>query len=59
MNKKQEKKSHFIPSPFPLVTEYENKFVEEFNNNLAGAVSEVLKYMAKSTAFAVKNIDKK
>lgn len=46
--------SHFIPSPYPTVTSYENEFVKEFNNNLSGAVAEVLKYMAKATASAIK-----
>ena len=52
--KKQTKDSHFIPSPFPAVTEYENTFVKEWNKNTAEAVAEVLKYMAKSTASAIK-----
>lgn len=50
----KKKDSHFIPSPFPVVTEYENEFVKKYNKNLAGAVAEVLKYMAKVTASAVK-----
>ena len=45
--------SHFIPSPYPTVTSYENEFVKEFNNNLSGAVAEVLKYIAKATASAI------
>lgn len=48
------KNGHFIPSPFPAVTTYENEFVKVWNNNTAEAVAEVLKYMAKATAFAVK-----
>lgn len=54
MAKKETKNSHFIPSPFPVVTEYENTFVKEWNKNTAEAVAEVLKYMAKSTASAIK-----
>ena len=42
MAKKQTKESHFIPSPFPAVTEYENTFVKEWNKNTAEAVAEVL-----------------
>lgn len=53
------KDSHFIPSKFSTVTEYENKFVSVFNDNLSGAVAEVLKYIAKATASAVKtNVNK-
>ena len=52
--KKQTKNSHFIPSPFPAVTEYENTFVKEWNKNTAEAVAEVLKYMAQETASAIK-----
>lgn len=48
------KDSHFIPSPFPVVTDYENEFVREFNRNMAGAVAEVLKYIAKATASVAK-----
>ena len=29
MSKKQTKESHFIPSEFNVVTEYENKFISE------------------------------
>nr|DAP89610.1 MAG TPA: hypothetical protein [Caudoviricetes sp.] len=56
MNNKKEvvKNNHFIPSPFPAVTAYENEFVKVWNNNTAEAVAEVLKYMAKATAFAIK-----
>lgn len=48
------KHKHFIPSPFPAVTEYENTFVKEWNKNTAEAVAEVLKYMAQATASAIK-----
>lgn len=54
MVKKETKNSHFIPSPFPAVTEYENTFVKEWNKNTAEAVAEVLKYMAQATASAIK-----
>ncbi len=54
MAKKQTKESHFIPSPFPAVTEYENTFVKEWNKNTANAVAEVLKYIAQATASAIK-----
>jgi len=59
MSKKQTKDSHFIPSPFPAVTEYENTFVKEWNDNTAGAVAEVLKYLAKATASVIKDNEKK
>lgn len=60
MAKKETKHSHFIPSPFPAVTEYENTFVKEWNKNTANAVAEVLKYMAQATASAIKeNKEKK
>lgn len=54
MAKKETKHSHFTPSPFPAVTEYENTFVKEWNKNTAEAVAEVLKYMAQATASAIK-----
>lgn len=54
MAKKQTKDSHFIPSPFPAVTEYEDTFVRVWNENTANAVAEVLKYMAQATASAIK-----
>lgn len=59
MAKKEQKHSHFIPSPYPAVTEYENTFVKEWNNNTAEAVAEVLKYIAQATAFAIKERRKK
>lgn len=46
---------HFLPSPFPVVTAYENRFIKEFNNNIADAVAEVLKYVARATATEIKN----
>lgn len=59
MGKKEQKHSHFIPSPYPAVTEYENAFVKEWNNNTAEAVAEVLKYVAQATASAIKERRKK
>jgi len=59
MSKKQTKDNHSIPSPFSVVTEYENTFVKEWNNNTAGAVTEVLKYLAKETASVIKDNEKK
>lgn len=53
------KNGHFIPSPFPAVTAYEDEFVKVWNNNTAEAVAEVLKYMAKATASAVKETEVK
>lgn len=47
---------NFLPSPFPVVTAYENLFIKEFNKNIAGAVAEVLKYIARATAAEIKNI---
>lgn len=52
--KKHQKDSHFIPSSLPAVTQYENEFVAEWNKNTAEAVGELLKYLAKITASAVK-----
>lgn len=48
---------NFISSPFKTVTEYEDEFVISFNNNLSEAVTEMLKYIAKVTASAVKNTE--
>lgn len=59
MGKKEHKHSHFIPSPYPAVTEYENAFVTEWNNNTSEAVAEVLKYVAQATASAIKERRKK
>jgi hypothetical protein len=52
---KQEKHTHFISSPFSVVNSYENKFIKDFNDNLSGAVAEVLKYIAHATASAIKD----
>ena len=59
MTKKEKHESHFIPSPFPVVTSYENAFIKKFNDNLAGAVAEVLKYIAHATALSVKEVETK
>lgn len=55
MAHKHNKKSNFLPSPYPVVTSYENAFVKKFNENIAGAVADVLKYVARATASAIKN----
>ena len=47
--------SHFIPSPFQAVTQYEDKFIEEWKKNTQKAVADVLKYIAKATASAIKS----
>lgn len=47
---------NFLPSPFPVVTAYENQFIKEFNKNIAGAIAEVLKYIARATAAEIKNM---
>ena len=50
-----DKDSHFIPSPYKVVTSYENAFIRTWNKSLASAIKEVLKYTAKATADAIKN----
>lgn len=50
---------HFIPSPYPVVTAYENEFIKKYNNTMSAAVSEVLKYMAKVTAAEIKGNENK
>lgn len=45
---------HFLPSPFKVVTEYEDEFIKQFNQNLSGAVNEVLKYIADKTKEEIK-----
>ena len=52
------KNGHFIPSPYPVVTEYENAFLRAWNKNTAEAVAGVLKYMAQATASAIKEVEK-
>lgn len=59
MAKKQTKESHFIPSPFPTVAQYENAFIKSWEKNTAEAVAEVLRYAAKATASAVKEAEEK
>ena len=54
MAKKNNKKSNFLPSPYPVVTSYENVFVRKFNDNIASAVADVLKYIARVTASSIK-----
>lgn len=54
MAKRRHKHSHFIPSSFPTVTEYENTFIKVWNKNTAKVVAEVLQYMARATTFAIK-----
>lgn len=54
MGKRKKHDSHFIPSPFSVVTSYENAFIKKFNDNLAKSVAEVLKYIAHATASAIK-----
>ena len=51
------KDSHFILSPFPAVTQYENAFIKAWNENTAMAVAEMLKYIAAATASAIKSGD--
>lgn len=54
MAKKHSHDDHFLPSPFSVVTSYENLFIKKFNDNLSGAVAEVLRYIARATASAIK-----
>jgi len=48
--------NHFIPSPYKVVTEYENAFIKKWNETMAEAFVEVLKYMAEATKTAVKQL---
>lgn len=50
------KHTHFLPSPFPTVTQYEDRFIKEWKDNTAAALGDVLKYIADATATAVKNL---
>lgn len=43
-----------IPAPYKVITQYENEFIKIFNDNMAEAVADVLKYVAKATASAIK-----
>ena len=49
------KDSHFIPSPYKTVTSYENAFIKDWNETLALAVKDVIKYIANITAETIKN----
>ena len=49
-----DKDDHFLPSPYKVVTSYENAFIKKWNDNMAEAVSDVLKYVAKVTADEIK-----
>lgn len=44
------KDSHFIPSPYKVVTSYENAFIRDWSESVANGVGEVIKYIAKITA---------
>ena len=48
-------KHELIKSPIPAVNQFERKFIQAWNENMAGAVSDVLKYVASETANAIKN----
>ena len=48
------KESSFIPAPYPIMTEYEDAFVESYSKNLAMGIAETLKYIAKKTAEEIK-----
>lgn len=50
----KEHKHELIKSPFPAVNQFERKFINAWNENMAGAVSDVLKYVASETANAIK-----
>ena len=50
------KHTHFLPSPVPTVTQYEDRFIREWNANNAAALGDVLKYIADATAVAVKEL---
>ena len=59
MAHKHTKDSHFLPSPFKVVTSYENAFIKRWNDEQAAAVADVLKYIAKVVATAIKEEAKK
>lgn len=59
MAHKYTKDSHFLPSPFKVVTSYENAFIKRWNDEQAAAVADVLKYVAKAVATAIKEETKK
>lgn len=49
------KNSHFIPSPYKVVTEYEDVFAKQGSDATKNALKDVLKYIAKITASTIKN----
>ena len=53
------KHTHFLPSPFPTVTQYEDRFIREWNANNAAALGDVLKYIADATAKELKEDETK
>lgn len=53
----QAKHNHFIPSPFKVVTQYEDAFIKDWKQNTKDAVMDVLEYVATATADAIKNKD--
>jgi len=50
------KHSHFIPSPFKCVTQYENQFIKDWNGNTAKAMKEVLEFISDETKTEIKKI---
>lgn len=50
-------KHELIKSPIPAVNQFERKFIQAWNENMAGAVSDVLKYVASETANAIKKYE--
>ena len=48
-------KHELIKSPIPAVNQFERKFIQAWNENMAEAVSDVLKYVASETANAIKS----
>jgi len=51
--REKDEHNHFIPSPYKVVTEYENAFIKNWNNAMAVAFVDVLKYMSKATKQAI------
>lgn len=43
---KPKHENHFIPSPFKVVTEYEDEFIKEWKKNTNNALTEVVKFIA-------------
>lgn len=54
VNDKKHKHSHFIPSPFQAVTEYETEFAEDGKKYIANNMVELLQYVAKTTVTVIK-----